>query len=298
MSATNGIVTGAAVVGIGVAAYLAWEAAQRAKLVSQVKAAGGDEATIQAVLAQWRAAGGTGKSATVAIGGQVNEDAGEQGQEQADSVWLYLSNNGSGGGAGGKPRSLSVVRPRAYRDNFLRAQAPWLAGQPGSEGQRTEPIERVRGFQFGEVAYTLLADIYPASRDGISVVAYPARLGWHRQQFYEIGPVGRWGIQYRKLRRATRQGADAAYDVFVASTFGTSSGAVVLWDHRTQQVVLNRNQVIWAISDFRPAPPAGFPPTSNQRGFLNTRTQPWLMMGLEGKPLVNPLPNRPDAVRG
>ena len=299
MSAVNGLVTGAAVVGVGVAGYLAWQAAQRASLVKQVKDAGGDDATIQAVLAQWRAGGGTGASATVAIGGAVNEDAGEQAREQADSVWLYLTNDGSGGGAGGKPRSLSVVRPQDLAQNLLRAQAPWLPGQPGSEGQRLTPVDKVRGFQFGEVAYTLLADIYPASRDGISVVAYPARLGYHRQQFWEREQAGNdvRTARYRELRRATRAGADAAFDVFVASTFGTSGGAVVLWDRVAQKVETNPDRVIWAIADFRPAPRRG-PPGAGQQGHLTTRSQPWLMMGLQGKPLVNPLPNRPSAVRG
>lgn len=297
MSATNGIVTGAAVVGVGVAGYLAWQAAQRAQLIKQVKDAGGDDATIQAVLAQWRAGGGTGASSTVAIGGEVNKDAGEQAEEQADSVWLYLSNDGSGGGAGGKPRSLSVVRPKAYDENFLKGQAPWLPGQPGSEMQRQAPIEKVRGFQFGEIAYTYLRDIYPASRDGISVVAYPSRYGYHRQQWWEVGAFGR-STRYRELPRATRDGAEHALDIYVASTFGTAGGAVVLWDRDAQQVETNADRVIWAIADSRPDPRRGVAPVQGQRGFLSTRSQPWLYFGLRDKPLINPLPNRPRSVRG
>jgi hypothetical protein len=293
MSIANGIVTAGAVVGIGAGAFIAYQAVQRAKLTGDLKAAGTDPAAIQAVLAQWRQAGGTGREASVAIGSTENVDAGAQGLETQRSVSKYVDM----GIIIAAPANLTVVKPWSRDDMWRRGEAPWLPGQPGTERWHQDPTARARGFQLGEIAFTYLPDCYPASGDGVRVVAYHASRGYVRQRWYvDRGPVGssRGGFwtDLGVYPLASADGEAHAYDVFVSST-GGGAASVCLWSRQSLRFLRpdEARSVQWAIADGRSG--AGSkgvrePRDYRGRGYLNSKFAPLFMTALARKVVLDP----------
>ena len=288
MSISQGVMTAAGVVGVGALAAVTYAQVQKGRALGQgtkaardLAAAGGDPNAVNTLIDVLRGAGGAaGGAAGAAEGALSNENSGEYAAVILASARAAMAKAGRPSQLG---RNLRVVRPLDKSSQWRIGEGCWLPSEGAEQGWRTEPQSLVRGLDMS-YALTYLPDVYPAPAGSGSVVAYPAKWGYHR-----TGP----------LRRATDAGIAHAYDVMITST-AQGGGSVALWDPSTLEFVSEGERVIFAIQW-----PAGRAPVALSLGSaeadsrfgrgaygLDSSFLPELATALQNRPIFRPFPRR------
>lgn len=232
MSVGNTIGTAAALVGVGLAGVVGWkvlEAARAANALnnaaSDIRAAGGDPSALDNLIASLRSSGVFSPGREGAV---ISTGTNQETQFQSDAVLLAAERAMlAAGTAMGLSPNLAVVRPKDVRSNWLLGEGAWLPSQGAAAGWRVTPTVNLRGLDMNAYALVFLPEVYGASADGATIVAYDKRYGVTRFKAVEHNQQR----EYKGLPGATGPGRANAYDIMITST-DVQGGLVALWDPR------------------------------------------------------------------